>query len=79
MVEQSRKDVPDQKASIADPLSFCAITYKKNTAVLLFEERKKWDSIYQEEGDDLTGKATDKDVPSNATMRVITARVRKAT
>lgn len=27
----------------------------------------------------LTGKATDKDVPSRATMRVITARVRKAT
>lgn len=33
MVEQSRKDVPDQKASIADPLSFCAIIYKHGSNI----------------------------------------------
>lgn len=73
MVEQSRKDVPDQKASIADPLSFCAIIYKHRSII-----RRELRGFYQER-DDLTGKATDKDVPSNATMRVMTARVRKAT
>lgn len=73
MVEQSRKDVPDQKASIADPLSFCAIIYKHGSNI----RREK--GFILSRRDDLTGKATDKDVPSNATMRVITARVRKAT
>lgn len=72
MVEQSRKDVPDQKASIADPLSFWAIIYKHRSII----RREK--GILSRR-DDLTGKATDKDVPSNATIRVITARVRKAT
>ena len=49
-VEVSRNDVPAQKASMAVPCSFCA----------------------------MTGSATDMLVPSRATMRVRTARERKA-
>lgn len=68
MVEQSKKDVPDQKASIADPLSFWAMICEGQMSSTSFSSTEA-----------LTGKATDNEVPSKATIKVMTASVRKAT
>ena len=70
MVEQSRKDVPDQKASMAVPLSFRA-----TICMELDQSMNSPTHGFQEP----TGNATDNDVPSRATIKVMTARVRKAT
>ena len=68
MVEHRRKEVPVQKASIAVPLSFWAMIY-----ILCSDHAPThWHS-------ELTGNATDNEVPSSATIKVMTARVRKAT
>ena len=69
MVEVRRKDVPDQKASIAVPLSFCAMIYISVNVMIAQAVRTR----------ELTGRATERLVPSRATIKVITDNVTNAT
>ena len=71
IVEQRRKDVPDQKASIAVPLSLSAIIWPGQILDIVYGSSVPVFQI-------LTGRATDSDVPSRATIKVMTASVRNA-
>ncbi len=71
IVEVSRKEVPAQKASIAVPLSCFAIIWSSNQDAEMVTQGKL--------NLGLTASATERLVPSRATIRVITQSVRKAT